>query len=116
MIATEGVITVVPGTDIRAKRYSARELVPMLQRADAHQIGAAGYWYVAVDSYAQKLKDFAATKVQTVAQATGADKGLIGLVAKTLGIPHWVAVALLGGSLLILAGGAAGALRNIGKQ
>ena len=43
---SEGVLTVLPGTQTAARRYTSRDAVPVLDRARAQQIGAAGYWYV----------------------------------------------------------------------
>lgn len=100
---TEGVITVVPGTTIRAERYSARELVPVLQRAVARQIGAAGFWYVPIGDTAaitlDKLTDAFWQKANAVSTVITEDLGLghgvLGVFSKLFGLPYWLSVLLV---------------------
>lgn len=97
---TEGVVTAVPGSSppIRAKRYSSQSAVPLLMRPLARQIGAGGWWYVALPDTPReawdKLVGSVATTIQNAHEAIGADNGVLGITGKLLGVPHWMAVAL----------------------
>lgn len=99
----EGVITAVPGSTVRAERYTSRDAVPLLKRANARQLGAAGFWYVpsgdtpsiawdkatdaawaAADKLSNKIDDTLDTK-----------HGILGVFSKLLGIPYPLSVLLV---------------------
>lgn len=99
-VETEGVVTAIPGVTppMRAKRYTSKNAVPLLFRVNAKQLGAAGFWYVALPDTPReawdKLTGAAATTIQNAHEAIGADKGVLGVVEAVLGVPRWLVLAL----------------------
>lgn len=98
-LRSEGVYVAVPGTDRMGWRYTSRDAVPLLDRWRAEQIGAAGFWYVTElfsnSEYTPTVSERVAVAVEKVNDATGADRGLLGVVARLLGIPHGLALVVV---------------------
>ena len=102
-IGREGVITVNPATGVRSERYSSRDAVPLFKRVDARQVGAAGYWYVPLgdtlsitwDKFTDGAWAVADRASDRLNEATGADRGVLGVFSKLLGIPYPLSVLLV---------------------
>lgn len=113
----EGVWTTLPHSDTRAWRYSSYTAVPLLKRPLARQVGAAGYWYVPGPDTPHEIWDRVtgglATGVQTAAEAIGADKGILGVAGKALGINPIILSVLL---IVVAISGAVAALNNLTKR
>ena len=95
----EGVYTVVPGTGKMGRRYGSRDAVPFTVRWRAQQIGKSGFWYVtdgfSSAAYRPTLSERAAVAIEDVNEATGADRGVLGIFSKLLGIPYPLSVILV---------------------
>ena len=119
----EGVYTAVPGTGKMGWRYSSRDAVPWYQRLNARQIGAAGYWYVPQagfwgdTEYRPTLGERAAVAVENVNDATGANRGVLGIFSTVFGLPYWLSVVLVVfvGYALLRGAGLVPSLRGVVK-
>lgn len=102
-LGTEAVITVVPGTDIRAERYTALNKIPLLQRPRARQLGAAGFWYlpvgdtmgIAFDKLSDAFWKKADAAATVISEDLGLGHGVLGVFSKVFGLPYWLSVVLV---------------------
>lgn len=105
--------------EVRALRYSSRDAVPWWNRWNARQVGAAGYWYVPIADTPQDLWDKAtgkaATVINDVAEATGAEGGLLGIAAKLTGVNPMLLLVLVVLALLGVSGAGSYLSRSFDK-
>lgn len=122
MTAEEGVLTVFPGTTTRALRYTSRDAVPWYRRAEARQIGAAGFWYTPAGFDFSDWWDQSIVNPEVVppgvANAVDAVKqGGLPLASRVLGIPYPLLLLLLlfAGYALLRGAGLVPPLRGVVK-
>lgn len=96
----EGAYVGMPdGSNRMAWRYFSWAAVPWYHRGSAVQIGRMGYWYVPDDlsdaGYRPTVGEQVAVGIENVNQALGADRGVLGIFSRLLGLPYWLSVVLV---------------------